>query len=67
MVNTEEENKKHTSTIKDEPEKFLDQQKQQISNATDKFNQNINEYQKTSNEIIEKSIESYSQVSTTNH
>jgi predicted nucleic-acid-binding Zn-ribbon protein len=48
----EEENKKNTNTIKEETEKLLDQQKQQISDATDKFNENINDYQ-----IIEKSID----------
>ena len=61
MTNIREENKKHTSTVKDETEKkLLDQQKQQISDATNKFNENINEYQKTSNEIIEKSIDTTS-------
>ena len=67
MTNIREENKKHNSTIKDETEKHLDQQKQQIDNitsdvshATNKFNENINEYQKTSNEIIEKSIDTTS-------
>ena len=60
MTNTREENKKYSSTIKDETEKFLDQQKQQISDTTNKFNENINEYQKTSNEIIEKNIDTTS-------
>ena len=49
MTNVREENKKNTSNIKDETEKFLDQQKQQISDATNKFNENINQYQNTSN------------------
>ena len=60
MTNTREENKKYNSTIKDETEKFLDQQKQQVSDTTNKFNENIKEYQKTSNEIIEKSIDTTS-------
>ena len=42
MTNTSEENKEQTNTIKDETEKLLDQQKQQISDATNKFNENIN-------------------------
>jgi glutamyl-tRNA reductase len=60
MTNIREENKKYTITVKDETEKLLDQQKQQISDATNKFNENINKYQKISNEIIEKSIDTTS-------
>ena len=48
-------------------EKLLDQQKQQLDNitadvsdTTNKFNENINKYQKTSKEIIEKSIDTTS-------
>ena len=51
--------KKQSNTIKEETEHFLNQQKQQmanttsnISNITNRVNDNFNEYQKTNNEIM---------------
>ena len=61
MSNLKDENKKQSNTIKEETQNFLDQQKQQmanttsnISNTTNRVNDNFNTYQKTNNEIIEK-------------
>src|SRR5688572_22642110 len=56
--------KKQSNTIKEETEHFLNQQKQQmanttsnISNITNRVNDNFNEYQKTNNEIIGQGID----------
>jgi hypothetical protein len=66
MVNVKEENKnKQSNNIKEETNKFLDNQRQQLENTTtstisettNKFNNNINEYQKTNKAILEKSID----------
>ena len=61
MSNLKDENKKQSNTIKEETEHFLNQQKQQmanttsnISNITNRVNDNFNEYQKTNNEIMDK-------------
>ena len=77
MTNTRDENKIQSNNIKDETEKLSDQQKQQLDNitsdvsdTTNKFNENINKYQKRSKEIIEKSIDTtsnYQQQATTNN
>ena len=63
MSNLKDENKKQY-TIKEETEHFLNQQKQQmanttsnISNITNRVNDNFNEYQKTNNEIIGQGID----------
>ena len=64
MVNLKDENKRQSDTIKEGTEKFLDQQKQQmanttsnISDTTNRVNEDINEYQKANNEILEKSTD----------
>jgi hypothetical protein len=66
MVNVKEENKnKQSNNIKEETNKFLDNQRQQLENTTtstisettNKFNNNINEYQETNKAILEKSID----------
>ncbi|HET9806958.1 MAG TPA: hypothetical protein VFP49_08630 [Nitrososphaeraceae archaeon] len=64
MVNVKEENKKQSNNIKEETNKFLYNQRQQLENtistiseSTNKINDNINEYQKTNKAILEKSVE----------
>ena len=64
MTNLKNENKTVNNDIKEETEKFLDQQRQQIENTTsnissttNKVNDNFNKYQRTNNEIIEKGID----------
>ena len=64
MSNLKDENRKQSNTIKEDTEKFLDQQRQQIENTTsnissttNKVNDNFNKYQRTNNEIIEKGID----------
>ena len=67
MTNPEDQNKKQNNTIKDEAERSLNQQNKQLDNTafngsdtTNRFNENINKYQPTSNEIIEKNIDTTS-------
>ena len=71
MTNPEDQNKKQNNTIKDEAEKSLNQQNNRLDNiastgsdTTNRFNENINQYQETNNEIIEKNIETTSKIST---
>ncbi len=56
--------KNKNNTIKEGTEKFLDQQRKQIENTTsnilgttNKVNDDFNKYQRTNNEIIDKSID----------
>jgi ABC-type transporter Mla subunit MlaD len=63
MVNSKDENKKPSNTIKEGTETILDQQKQQVANTistisetTNRVNDNINEYQETNRENFDKSI-----------
>ena len=51
------ENKKQNNTIEERTEKFLDQQNQQLKNITNNFDKNVNEYEITTNEIINKNID----------
>jgi hypothetical protein len=67
MKNPEDQNKKQNNTIKDEVEESLNQQNNQLGNTTlngsdttNRFNENINKYQQTNNEIIEKTIDTTS-------
>jgi hypothetical protein len=67
MTNPAEQNKKQNNTIKDEAEKSLNQQNHQLyntafndSDTTNRYNENINEYQQTNNAIIEKTIDTTS-------
>ena len=64
MVNLKDENKKQSEIIKEGTKEFLDNQRQQlenttsnISDTTNKVTNTINEYQKTNNDILEKSID----------
>ncbi len=64
MSNLKDENKRQSNNIKEGTEKFVDQQKQQIDNTisnisetTNRFDHNINEYQRSNNEILDKSID----------
>ena len=60
MVNVKEENKKQSNNIKEETNKFLDNQRHQLENTTSTISEstnNINEYQKTNKAILEKSID----------
>ena len=61
MTNPEDQNKKQNNTIKDKAEKSLNQQNNQLDNTafnesdtTNRFNENINKYQHTNNEIMRK-------------
>ena len=67
MTNPEDQNKKQNNTIKDEAEKSLNQQNNQLDNTafngsetTNRLNENINKYQQTNTEIIEKNIDTTS-------
>jgi hypothetical protein len=51
------ENKKQNNTVDDRTEEFLDQQNQQLKNITNNFDKNVNEYQRTTNEVVNKSID----------
>ena len=64
MTNLKDENKRQNNNIKEGTEKFADKQKQHIDNTisnisetTNKFNDNINEYQRSNNQILDKSID----------
>jgi sugar-specific transcriptional regulator TrmB len=60
MVNVKEENKKQSNNIKEETNKFLDNQRQQLENTTSTISEstnNINEYQRSNKEILDKSID----------
>ena len=59
--------KESTNKFKDSTDQYLEQQKQQIKDTTsniaditNRVNENINEYQKTNNEILEKSTDTAS-------
>ncbi|MGE5635262.1 MAG: hypothetical protein ACM3VV_08510 [Deltaproteobacteria bacterium] len=68
MVNPKDENKNKqisnsSNIVEEKTNKFLDNQKQQLENttatiseSTNKINDDINEYQRTNKEILEKSI-----------
>jgi hypothetical protein len=67
MTNTEDQSKKPNNTINDETEKSLSQQGKQlektvsnISDTKNRFDEDINEYQQTNDEIIKKSIDTTS-------
>ena len=64
MTNLEKETKKQSNNIKEETGKFLDQQRQQIENTTstisdttNKVTNNVNQYQQTNREILNKNID----------
>ena len=64
MTKLENENKRVNNNIKEGTEKFLDQQRQQISNitsnisdTTNKVTNSVNEYQQTNKAILDKSID----------
>ncbi|HET9774697.1 MAG TPA: hypothetical protein VFP25_06915 [Nitrososphaeraceae archaeon] len=64
MTNLKDENKKQNDIIKEDTENFLDKQRELLENitliipdATNKIISTINEYQKTKNDSLEKSLD----------
>ena len=64
MTNLENEIKKQSNNTKEETDKFLDQQRQQIANTTsnisdttNKITNSVNDFQQTNRAIIDKSID----------
>src|SRR5688500_15562327 len=64
MANLENEIKKQSNTTKEETSKLFDRQRQQIANttsnisdATNKVTNSVNEYQQTNKGILDKSID----------